>query len=144
LVRPSYPPKCCELGNVPQLLLLFSFSNSHLSFSRSLGCVMLTRWHIHESQFPNMNFLELQILGIINLQIKIEQMFDLAKVLTTLRCCHLQMENMDWIVIVTKDWLGCKPNLNLKYFKTKKSFAKQNYNLIEEHNFFEKIHVDND
>jgi hypothetical protein len=56
---------------------------------------MLTCWHIHESQFPNMNFLEIQILGIINLQIKIEQMFNLVRVLTTLRCCQLQMENMD-------------------------------------------------
>jgi hypothetical protein len=55
---------------------------------------MLAWWHIHKSQFPNMNFLEIQILGIINLQIKIEQVFNLVKVLTTLKC-HLQMENLD-------------------------------------------------
>jgi hypothetical protein len=32
------PPKCCKLRNIPQfLLLMFSFSNSHLSLSRSVG-----------------------------------------------------------------------------------------------------------
>jgi len=41
--------------------------------------------------------------------------------------------------MVMKDWLGCEPNLDLKYFKTKKKFRKKNYNLIEEHNFFEKL-----
>jgi hypothetical protein len=49
---------------------------------------------------------------------------------------------MDRIIIVVKNWLddlyaNCKPNSNFKqYLKAKESLAKENYNLIEEHNSF--------
>jgi len=33
----SYPPKCCELKSIPELLLLFSLLNVHLNISKSLG-----------------------------------------------------------------------------------------------------------
>jgi hypothetical protein len=53
---------------------------------------------------------------------------------------------MDWITINGKK-IGlmihvsnCKPNSNLKqYLKMKKFLAKDNYDLIEEHNFFERV-----
>jgi len=57
---------------------------------------------------------------------------------------------MDRIIIVVKNWfddlcVDCKPHLNFKqYLKTKKSLAKDNYNLMEEHNLFEKLEVDGD
>jgi hypothetical protein len=91
-----------------------------------------------------MNFFEIQIFEIINLQIKIEQMFNLARMLTTLKCCHLQMENMDWIIIVMKDWLGCKPSLNLKYFKTKNLLQSKIITWLKGITFLKKMQVDND
>ncbi len=60
--------------------------------------------------------------------------------LTVLKCNHLQVENMDPIIILVKNRLddpqaNYKPHLDFKqYLKTKKSLAKENYNLIEEHN----------
>jgi hypothetical protein len=49
---------------------------------------------------------------------------------------------MDQITIVLKNLpndsrANCKPKSNLKqYLKAKKFWAKENYDLIEEHNFF--------
>jgi hypothetical protein len=95
-------------------------------------------------------FLAKQIMGILSSQIEIKWVFSLVGVLITLRCSHLQLENMDRIIIVVKNWfddlcVNCKPHLNFKqYLKTKKSLAKDNYNLMEEHNLFEKLEVDGD
>ncbi len=47
----------------------------------------LTWWHMHEGQFPNVGFLAKHILGILDSQIEIGQVFSLVGVLTTLRCC---------------------------------------------------------
>jgi hypothetical protein len=55
------------------------------------------------------------------------------------------MDNKDRIIIIVKNWFddpqtNCKPkpNSNFKqYFKIEKLLVKDNYNLIEEHKFFE-------
>ncbi len=97
-----------------------------------------------------MGFLAKQILGILSSQIKIERVFNLANVLITLKCCHLQVENMDWIIMVVKNWPddphhNCKPNTNLKeYLKEEHYLANENYDLLEEVDFFEQLQVDND
>jgi hypothetical protein len=44
-----------------------------------------------------------QILGIPSSQIKIKQIFSHVKVLTILKRYHLQVENMDRIIIVVKN-----------------------------------------
>jgi hypothetical protein len=60
------------------------------------------------------------------------------------------VENMDWIIIVVKNWLddphhNCKPNANLKeYLKEEDFLVKDNYDLVEEADFFEQLQVDND
>jgi hypothetical protein len=52
---------------------------------------------------------------------------------------------MDQIIIVMKNWFdniyfNWKLNINLKQIlKSKNMFDKKNYDLIEEHNFFEKL-----
>jgi len=57
--------------------------------------------------------------------------------LTTLRCCCLQLKNMDQIIIVVKNWpndscSNCKPSSNFKqYLKTKGFLVEVNYNLIK-------------
>jgi hypothetical protein len=54
---------------------------------------------------------------------------------------------MDWIIIVEKIWPNdpchnCKPNANLKeYFKKEYSLAKENYDLLEEVDFFKQLQV---
>jgi hypothetical protein len=53
------------------------------------------------------------------------------------------VENMDWIITMVKNWPNdpchnCKPNANLKeYFKKEDSLGKENYDLLEEVDFFE-------
>jgi len=63
----------------------------------------------------------------------------LAKVLTTLRHCHLQVENMDLTIIMMNNWhddmcANCKLNFK-QYLKIEKSLEEENYNLIVEHDF---------
>jgi hypothetical protein len=57
---------------------------------------------------------------------------------------------MDHTTIVVKklpndSGANCKPKSKLKqYLKAKKFWAKENYDLIEEHNCFEELQVDDD
>ncbi len=89
-------------------------------------------------------------MGITSSQIETKWVFSLAGVLKALRCSRLQVENMDWIIIVVKNWsndlhANCKPHSNFKqYLKIEKSLAKDNYNVMEEHNLFEELEVDGD
>jgi hypothetical protein len=53
---PLYPPKCCEPGSVPQLLLLPLFSplGSQLSLPRSLGVHHpISRFYTFLNHFPS-------------------------------------------------------------------------------------------
>jgi hypothetical protein len=52
----------------------------------------------------NVGFLAKQILGIPRSQIEIERGFSLVGVLTTLKCCRLQVDNLDCIITVVKNW----------------------------------------
>ncbi len=66
--------------------------------------------------------------------------------LTTLR----QVQNLNKIIDVAENWLddpcaNCKRNLELKQcLKIKEFLEEENYNLIEEHKFFEELQVDGD
>ncbi len=100
----------------------------------------LAWWHINEGQFPNVTFLIKQILSILGSQIGREGMFNFARVLTSLWHCCLQVENLDWIITIVKNWpndpcLNCKKKMNMKeYMKVEVSLADDNYDLIEERN----------
>jgi uncharacterized Tic20 family protein len=48
----------------------------------------LAWWWIHETESPNVSFFAKQIL-------EIERMFNLVGVLTTLKCCRLQVDNLN-------------------------------------------------
>jgi hypothetical protein len=52
-------------------------------------------WKTHEGQFPNVDFLTKQVLGILGFQFEIEKMFSLISVLKALRHCSLQVQNLD-------------------------------------------------
>ncbi len=57
---------------------------------------------------------------------------------------------MDGIITLVKNWpdnprANCKPNSDSKqYLKVEKCLVEENYNLIEEHNFFKELEVDYD
>ncbi len=77
-------------------------------------------------------------------------MFSLINVLTTLKHCHLQVQNLDQIIIIINNWpndprQNCTPNGNLKdYLKVEVILVEENYELIKEIEFFEKLRVDED
>jgi hypothetical protein len=60
------------------------------------------------------------------------------------------VENMDWIITMVKNWLddpchNYKPNVDLKeYLKEEDSLLEENYDLLEELDFFGQLQVDND
>jgi hypothetical protein len=84
-------------------------------------------------------------LGILGSQIETECVFSLVGVLTILKHCRLQVDNLDSIIIVVKNWpndprLNCSQHKDLKNFlKVESSFAENNYDLIEESNYFEQL-----
>jgi hypothetical protein len=68
--------------------------------------------------FPTFGFLAQQILGVIGSQIEIEITFSLVGILTNLKRCHLQIDNLKKLTSVNKNWLndpiiGCKFPSNL-------------------------------
>jgi hypothetical protein len=42
-------------------------------------------------------------MGIVGLQIEIEQIFNMVKVITSLKWCQLGIENLDNIVLIRKN-----------------------------------------
>ncbi len=87
-----------------------------------------------------MGFLAKQILGISGFQIETKRVFSLASVLTTLWHNHLQMENLDQIIMVVKNWpndpwLNYMPTVTFKDYMKVEFLTKENYDLIEEADF---------
>ncbi len=110
----------------------------------------LAWWWIHETQFPNVSLLAKQILKIIGSQIEIECVFNLARILITLRHCKLHMDNLDWIITMVKNWPD-NSHLNFSWHKDLTNFlkikfvlAENNYDLIEKLNYFEQLELDKD
>jgi hypothetical protein len=90
-----------------------------LSISSSTCANPLTWWWMHEGQFLDMSFFANQILGILSSKIETKQVFNLVGVLIALKCCHLQVDNMDWILIIVKNWpndprANCKAKFKLQ------------------------------
>jgi predicted transcriptional regulator len=69
-------------------------------------------------------------------------------VLIVLKCCRLQMENLDKIITMIKKWpndlrLNCTPNANLKdYMKNQVVLIEKNNQLIANIKYFKKLQVD--
>lgn len=106
----------------------------------------LAWWWTHEGQFQNVAaILAKQMLGILGFQVETKRMFSLASVLKTLRCCHLQVENLDKIIIVVKNWsndpcLNRTTDSNFKdYVKSEVALVEENYEFIEESEYFEEL-----
>jgi hypothetical protein len=54
--------------------------------------------------FSIVGFLAYQILGIIRSQIEIERNFSSPSRLPNLRRCHLQLNNLERLIFVNKNW----------------------------------------
>jgi hypothetical protein len=87
-----------------------------------------------------MAFLANQILGIPRSQIEIKRFFSLVEVWKTLLQFCLQLENLDKIITIVKNWLydscmNCIPNKNMKdYLKAKASLVDDNNELLKKKN----------
>ncbi len=86
--------------------------------------------------FPIVEFLAQQILGVIGSQIEIKRIFSLARILTNLRRCHLQIENLKKLIFVNKNWpndfrIGCKFPSNLVEFLEKDVYLKEELEKFE-------------
>jgi len=68
--------------------------------------------------FPIVSILIRQILGIVGSHIKIGKKYLLARILSNLKKSHLQIENLEKLTFVNKNWLNdlrveCKSPSNL-------------------------------
>ncbi len=110
----------------------------------------LAWWCINEGQFPNITFLAKQIFDKLGSQIEKESVFNLVGVITSLRCCCLQVENLSHNIIIVKNWLNdlcliCKKKVDMKeYMKVEASLVDNNYDLIEEVEYFKELHIDDE
>jgi hypothetical protein len=52
------------------------------------------QWEEYEIMFHTIGFLVHKILGIVELEIEVEMIFSLARILTNLRRFHLQLDNL--------------------------------------------------
>jgi hypothetical protein len=107
-------------------------------------------WKTHEGQFFKVGFLATQVFKIFGFHIETKRVLNLVGVLTTLRCCYLQVQNLDRIIIIinnrpTNLHLDFTPNADLKdYLKTEVGLVEDSYELIEKVKYFEELHVDKD
>jgi hypothetical protein len=90
------------------------------------------------------SFLAKQVFRILRFHIETKRVLNLVEVLTTLRCCCLQVQNLDWIIIIINNWcndlhLHFTPSANLKdYLKIKVDLLEDSYELIKKVEYFEE------
>jgi len=84
-------------------------------------------------------------MEIVGSQIETKRIFNMARVITNLKCCWLGIENLDKLVLIMKNWLnnprfGCKsgPKSFEKFFNFEDGVVFENENLIVDFNFFEE------
>ncbi len=78
--------------------------------------------------------------------VEIEQIFNMVGVITSLRHCWLEIENLDKLVFIMKNWLndprfGCTiglPNSIEEYLKIEDDMILKNENFIVNFNLFEE------
>jgi hypothetical protein len=87
--------------------------------------------------FLTIGFLAWQILEIVDSQIETKRIFSLVGILIKLRKCRLQIENLEKLILVNKNWpndprIGCKCPFNLL------KFLEKDINLEEKFEKFER------
>jgi hypothetical protein len=95
-------------------------------------------WEKQHSRFSIVGLLARQILGIVGSQVEMKRIFILVVILTNLRRCHLQSENLEKLnIFVSKNWLndlivGCKKTLTLVEFIEKEENLEEELEEFEE------------
>jgi hypothetical protein len=91
--------------------------HGYLGDAKTCSCA-LTWWWIEKQKFPTMVALVRQNFGIPTSQIETEIIFSIARVLTTLNRRWLQIDNLEKLFFVHKNWpsnprVGCLKPYNL-------------------------------
>lgn len=60
-------------------------------------------WEEYEIMFPTIGFLVHKILGIVESKIEMEMIFSLTRMLINLRRFHLQLDNLEKFIFVSKN-----------------------------------------
>jgi hypothetical protein len=84
-------------------------------------------------------------MGIVGSQIETEGIFNIARVITCLKCCELGIENLDKLVLIMKNWLddprfACTsgPKSFEKFLNYEDDMVSKNEDLIVDFNLFEE------
>ncbi len=102
-------------------------------------------WATHETPFLNVSFVAHQVLGIVEYQIETERIFIIASVITSLCRSKLGNENLQHLVMITKNWpndvrlscLGGEESIST-FMSHKENLLEENEILLEKEGFFEK------
>ncbi len=94
----------CKQSNIHRDLLSRKLVGFYWYLVDAKNCkCALYWWHKKQNKFPIVAILVQHILGIPINQIKIECIFSIARILTTLWRCHIQTKNMDKLIFVHKN-----------------------------------------
>ncbi len=66
--------------------------------------ICLLEWWGKHDFFSLVTFITCQILGIVSSQIEIEKIFSLVGMFANLKKCRLQLDNLNKLIFVTKNW----------------------------------------
>jgi hypothetical protein len=86
--------------------------------------------------FPTVGFCAKKILGLVGSQIEVEKIFLLARILTNLRGCHLQLKNLDKLIFVNKN-SPYDPKIDYKSPFSLANFIESAFNLEKKLEEFE-------
>jgi len=80
-------------------------------------------------------FLIHQVLGIVGSRIEIERIFNIIGVITNLKWTRLEIENLNRLILIMKNWLsdncvGCDGPLKFKFMV---KFLEKDFIMIEKH-----------
>ena len=92
-------------------------------------------WRINEVVFPNVGFLACQYLAIPGSQIESERIFSVAGILSNIRHSTLNMDNLNSLVMIYKNWpTDARTNVVLyehliDFYDSKATILEENENL---------------
>jgi hypothetical protein len=86
------------MGSIKAKLLFFKRTVVPIDLSNPF-----TWWVKHEQQFANLIYFARQVMGIVGSQIKIERIFNMVGVITSLKRCRHGIENIDILVLIMKN-----------------------------------------
>jgi hypothetical protein len=62
----------------------------------------LNWWVKHKHQFPNIGFVACEVMRLWGYKIKTKKIFNKVGIIIPLKCCHLEIKNLDNLVVIMK------------------------------------------